>query len=163
MNINTLKSVIDYAMQQVLSSQVSILDDTTGYGYESADYYEMQVSTLRDMQLITNILKTTILNSGNDDNKEPVELISSLDLSNVLMLVAYDTYGELYRKNNNQRVSFEIYLKEVTIFSIDSITEAQWHDAYDFTADLYEENESEGSHDKNGHYIKYMKGGETNG
>ncbi len=161
MNINTLKSVIDYAMQQVISSQVSILDDTTGYGYESADYYEMQVSEIHDLQLVTTNLKDTLLHNG--DDKDPVELISSLDLSNVLMLVAYDTYGELYRKNNNQRVSFETYLKEAKIFSIDSITEAQWHDAYDFTADLYEENESEGSHDKNGHYIKYMKGGETNG
>ena len=48
MDLEVLRSVIAYAQQQAEDSRCQILEDTTGYGYESADYYEMQRAALDD-------------------------------------------------------------------------------------------------------------------
>lgn len=152
MNIKSLKSVIDYAMNQVISSQVSILDDTTGHGYESADYYEMQVAELREMQLTINNVHEAMTKAF-DENETEVTVTSSLELENSLFILLYDSYGELYRKNHNKAVTFEEYYKATKLFMADTITESQWHSVWEFTVDMFDENEAEGSNDSLGHFV----------
>jgi hypothetical protein len=44
-----LRACVLYAMDQVESSHIAVLEDTTGKGEDSAEYREMQLATMKEM------------------------------------------------------------------------------------------------------------------
>lgn len=76
--------------------------------------------------------------------------VSGSDLMDVLNMLTYDYYASvqrrLWRAGFNRRPFFVEYVAECKKYvTLDSIVPEVWHDSYLFIADLFEDNERNGT------------------
>ena len=82
--------------------------------------------------------------------KNQMYTVSADDMSTILNVLTYNDYARLYRALHrvgiNRRPTFGDYLAECKkYYDLPSISVKAWHDAYDFIADLFDDNERFGT------------------
>ena len=159
MKLNDLQKVIDYALQQAKDG-CGVLDDTTGHGYDSADYYEQQLSDLKAIKEELDAVRK--LYDEDDESKtwsDEIHIITTSNMCDMINMGLYDFYGECYRKNNNQALTSEEFIAvlkdSINIWGYEHFTDEMIDGGWQVIQDLYEDNEREEANDPlTGHFIK---------
>jgi len=142
MEIKDLKDCITYAQRQAEDSCIPVVDDRTGYGYDSADYSEHQKSTLkhmmRDVQFVEDHMDAT----------DGIFIISAMTLHNMLNVMTYESYAKLKRNllqaNIKRNPTFDEYKDALHFYSLDTVSDEALRGGYLLIADLWDDNERYG-------------------
>ena len=120
-----LQEVIDYAIRQAEESHVSILEDTTSCGDDSADYYEDQLHSLKDLK--------------------KAYVVDDLAMIEMLNIITYKYYAAVYRRLQ-RKPTFSEYIVECQLHvGLLSLSAEAWQGGYEFIADLFNDNEMNGT------------------
>ena len=76
--------------------------------------------------------------------------VSETDMGTILNVMTYEYYARLYRRLQrvqfNRRPYFEEYVNECKRYlDLESISEEAWRGGYEFIADLFDDNEANGT------------------
>ena len=79
-----------------------------------------------------------------------MHIITEDDLISIINMLAYEDYAKVYRKLRrvgfNRRPTYEEFIRNCPAFTmLPSIPASVWHHSYDFIADLFDDNEKEGT------------------
>lgn len=77
-------------------------------------------------------------------------IVSDLDMGTILNVMTYEYYARLYRRLHraqlNRRPYFKEYMDECKKYlDLESISEEAWRGGYEFIADLFDDNEANGT------------------
>lgn len=83
-------------------------------------------------------------------NEERNYTVSSHDMAIILNVMTYDIYADLYRRLRsvgiNRRPSLLDYMVECNkMYDFESLSADAWQEGYDFIADLFDDNEANGT------------------
>lgn len=76
--------------------------------------------------------------------------ITEEDLVGIINMLAYEDYAKVYRKLHraglNRRPTYEEFIRNCPVFVIlPSMPDDVWHHGYEFIADLFDDNEKNGT------------------
>lgn len=79
-----------------------------------------------------------------------LHIITEEDLVDIINMLAYEDYAKVYRKLHrsrlNRRPTYEEFVSNCPVFvMLPSIPNDVWHQAYEFIADLFDDNEENGT------------------
>ena len=82
--------------------------------------------------------------------KNELYTIAGEDLIGLIEKIAYEDYAKAYRKLHraglNRRPTYEDFIRSCPAFvTFPSIPDDAWHHAYEFIADLFDDNEANGT------------------
>lgn len=157
MKLQELQKIVNYAIEQAKDG-CGILDDTTGKGYDSTEYYGQQQDALNAIQAELNELEM-LLRKEDDIWHGSMYVVGTYSAVCTINEAAYDAYGELYRQNNNEKPTVNAFIavirsNDFLYDTISQFTNDALANGYDIISDDYNENELLGCHDAKGHFIK---------
>ena len=76
--------------------------------------------------------------------------ITEEDLVDIINMLAYEDYAKVYRKLHrtgfNRRPTYEEFIRNCPVFvMLPSMPDDAWHRGYEFIADLFDDNEKNGT------------------
>ena len=76
--------------------------------------------------------------------------VTEEDLVSIINMVAYEDYAKVYRKLHragfNRRPTYEEFIRNCPVFvMLPSMPDDVWHHGYEFIADLFDDNEKNGT------------------
>jgi hypothetical protein len=143
MNLQQLKNVIEYAIEQADASGIEVID-----GIEDQ---KQQVKTLEQMLLEVNQLDERLKAAKLDEIFDgSCYVVSISDIIDAVNYAAYDIYGKLQR-NSTTRISTDEFIAECRrTLTLDGFTDEMIREGYDFVSDLWYDNESVGNNKPDG-------------
>ena len=82
--------------------------------------------------------------------KDELYTIAEEDLVDIINMLAYEDYAKVYRKLHraglNRRPTYEEFVSNCPVFvMLPSMPDDVWHNGYEFIADLFDDNEKNGT------------------
>ena len=82
--------------------------------------------------------------------KDELYTIAEEDLVSIINMLAYEDYAKVYRKLHragfNRRPTYEEFIRNCPVFVVlPSIPDDVWHHGYELIADLFDDNEKNGT------------------
>lgn len=82
--------------------------------------------------------------------KDKLHNITEEDLVSIINMLAYEDYAKVYRKLHraglNRRPTYEEFIHNCPVFvTLPSMPDDAWHHGYEFIADLFDDNENNGT------------------